>query len=71
MRHRKDECRYHIFHFVFFFGVVGEVSHIPSKILKYMYNQTSKLLAFVAALKRATDEGSLPDIAKYSPYYLP
>ena len=28
-------------------------------------------LAFVAALKRATDEGSLPEIAQYSPYYLP
>ena len=28
-------------------------------------------LAFVAGLKRATDEGSLPEIAQYSPYYLP
>ena len=27
-------------------------------------------LAFVAGLKRATDEGSLPEIAQYSPYYL-
>ena len=27
--------------------------------------------AFVAGLKRATDEGSLPEIAQYSPYYLP
>ena len=27
-------------------------------------------LAFVADLKRATDEGSLPEIAQYSPYYL-
>ena len=26
-------------------------------------------LAFVAGLKRATDEGSLPEIAQYSPYY--
>ena len=32
----------------------------------YMYS-----LAFVAGLKRATDEGSLPEIAQYSPYYLP
>ena len=28
-------------------------------------------LAFVAGFKRATDEGSLPEIAQYSPYYLP
>ena len=28
-------------------------------------------LAFIAGLKRATDEGSLPEIAQYSPYYLP
>ena len=28
-------------------------------------------LAFVAGLKRATDEGSLPEIAQYSPYCLP
>ena len=28
-------------------------------------------LALVAGLKRATDEGSLPEIAQYSPYYLP
>ena len=35
----------------------------------------SKLLhnsmVFVAGLKRATDEGSLPEIAQYSPYYIP
>ena len=34
---------------------------------KVQYNS----LAFVAGLKRATDEGSLPEIAQYSPYYLP
>ena len=28
-------------------------------------------LAFVAGLKRATDKGSLPEIAQYSPLYLP
>ena len=28
-------------------------------------------LALVAGLKRATDEGSLPKIAQYSPYSLP
>ena len=28
-------------------------------------------LAFVVGLKKATDEGSLPEIAQYSPYYLP
>ena len=28
-------------------------------------------MALVAGLKRATDEGSLPEIARYSPYYLP
>ena len=32
---------------------------------------TNYSLAFVAGLKRATDEGSLPEIAQYSPYYLP
>ena len=30
-----------------------------------------KSLAFVAGFKRATDEGSLPDFAQYSPYFLP
>ena len=35
-------------------------------------NMTPALsLAFVAGLKRATDEGSLSEIAQYSPYYLP
>ena len=34
---------------------------------KLQYNS----LAFVAGFKRATDEGSLPEIAQYSPYYLP
>ena len=28
-------------------------------------------LTFVAGLKRATDEGSLPEIAQYSPYLIP
>ena len=37
------------------------------KVLKLQYNS----LAFVAGLNRATDEGSLPEIAQYSPYYLP
>ena len=36
------------------------------KFLKLQYNS----LAFVAGLKRATDEGSLPETAQYSPYYL-
>ena len=27
-------------------------------------------LTFVAGFKRATDEGSLPEIAQYSPHYL-
>ena len=49
-------------------------------ILEYVFDldsscNFSKLqhnsLAFVAGLKRATDEGSLPEIAQYSPYYLP
>ena len=30
-----------------------------------------KCLAFVAGFNRATDEGSLPEIAQYSPSYLP
>ena len=37
------------------------------KFAKVQYNS----LAFVAGLNRATDEGSLPEIAQYSPYYLP
>ena len=37
------------------------------KFSKLQYNN----LAFVAGLKRATDEGSLPETAQYSPYYLP
>ena len=37
------------------------------KFSKLQYNN----LAFVAGFKRATDEGSLPEIAQYSPYYLP
>ena len=28
-------------------------------------------MAFVAGFKRATDEGSLPEILQYSPYYIP
>ena len=34
---------------------------------KLQYNS----LAFVAGFKRASDEGSLPEIAQNSPYYLP
>ena len=34
---------------------------------KLQYNS----LAFVAGFKRATDEDSLPEIAQYSPSYLP
>ena len=37
------------------------------KFSKLQYNS----LAFVAGLKRATDKGSLPEIAQYSPHYLP
>ena len=33
--------------------------------MKLQYNS----LAFVASLKRANDEGSLPEISQYSPYY--
>ena len=32
---------------------------------------TVQNLAFVAGFKRATDEGSLPEIGQYSPYFLP
>ena len=32
---------------------------------------TVQSLAFIAGFKRATDEGSLPEIAQYSPYFLP
>ena len=37
------------------------------KFSKLQFNS----LAFVAGFKRATDEGSLPEIAQFSPYYLP
>ena len=37
------------------------------KLSKLQYNS----LAFDAGFNRATDEGSLPEIAQYSPYYLP
>ena len=37
------------------------------KFSKFQYNN----LAFVAGFKRANDEGSLPEIVQYSPYYLP
>ena len=37
------------------------------KFSKLQYNR----LAFVAGLNRATEEGLLPEIAQYSPYYLP
>ena len=37
------------------------------KLSKLQYSN----LAFVPGFKRATDEGSLPEIAQYSPYYLP
>ena len=39
-----------------------------------MWYKFSKLqhnsLTFVVGLKRATDEGSLPEIVQYSPYYI-
>ena len=40
---------------------------LSCKFSKLQYNS----LAFVAGFKRATDECSLPEIAQYSPYYLP
>ena len=40
---------------------------ISCKFSKLQYNS----LAFVAGLNKATDEGSLPEIAQYSPFYLP
>ena len=40
---------------------------VSCKFSKLQYNS----LAFAAGLKRATDKGSLPEIAQYSPYYLP
>ena len=43
------------------------VYYLSRKFSKLQYNS----LAFVAGFKRATDEGSLPEIAQYSPYYLP
>ena len=36
----------------------------------YFLKIAAHILAFVADLKRATDEGSLPENAQYSPYYL-
>ena len=40
---------------------------LSCKFSKLQYNS----LAFVAGFKRATDEGSLPKITQYCPYYLP
>ena len=37
---------------------------------KFSKLQHNYSLAFVAGLKRATDEGSVPEITQYSPYYL-
>ena len=37
------------------------------KFSKLQYNS----LAFVVGFKRAADEGSLPEIVQYSPYFLP
>ena len=39
--------------------------------IKHYITQPTNSLAFVAGFKRATDEGSLPEIVQYSPYYLP
>ena len=36
-----------------------------------LHHKCINSLAFVAGFKRATDEGSLPEVAQYSPYYLP
>ena len=36
----------------------------------YSFELQYNSLAFVAGVKRATAEGSLPEIAQYSPYYL-
>ena len=55
------------------FGLFGPVwecvfdLEFSCKFSKLQYNS----LAFVAGLKRATDEGSLPEIAQYGPYCLP
>ena len=43
------------------------VLDISCKFSKLQYNS----LAFVAGFKKATDEGSLPKIAQYSPSFLP
>ena len=45
----------------------GNFLDFSCKFSKLQYNS----LAFVAGFKRATDEGSLPEIAQYSPSYLP
>ena len=43
------------------------LQQLPSPCILLLQHHS---LAFVAGLKRATDEGPLPEIAKYSPYYL-
>ena len=48
----------------------GHVIRLSDKRLPFSKLQYNSL-AFVAGFKRATDEGSLPEIAQYSPYYLP
>ena len=49
----------------FEFSLITFTSHV--NFSKLQYNS----LNFVAGFKRTTDECSLPEIAQYSPYYIP
>ena len=56
----------HCFCFISFSYIFSFFSLIFSSFSFHFFSG----LAFVAGLKRATDEGSLPEISQYSPYYL-
>ena len=68
------------FHILFQFGLLRSrllgnncsFDHVQEYVLDVDFVDFSKLqcngLAFVAGFKRATDEGSLPEIVQYSPY---
>ena len=64
---RRASYGVYISQLIRFARVCNHVTDSSCKFSKLQHNS----LAFVAGLKRATDEGSLPEIAQYSPYYLP
>ena len=47
------------------------LTYFTARSILEKYALRSVKIFFVVGLYRATDEGSLPEIAQYSPYYLP